>query len=218
LSIEITGDIPAIAENDEDLYEGNLVFYLNHVFHSARNRNLPYHNFRHMCHVMRLCYSACQYYAERLTKRDMRNLLIAALFHDFNHSGRRGQDNLNIGSAVSGLFRCIRMEDLIHYDAISQLIRATEYPHTIPASELPLEGLIIRDADLAQVLDRAWIQQVVIGLAEEWDNSPYEALLLQPGFLSKLNFHTDWARRMFPPESVQEKISEAERLIKILRP
>ena len=36
-----------------------------------------------MLHVTWLCYQAADFYRDRLTPRQIRNLLIAALFHDF---------------------------------------------------------------------------------------------------------------------------------------
>jgi hypothetical protein len=38
-----------------------------------------------------LCHQACAYYRAELTPLRMRELLIAALFHDFNHPGHPHQ-------------------------------------------------------------------------------------------------------------------------------
>ncbi len=69
-----------------------------------------------MLHVTWLCYKAAEYYRDRLTKRQIRNLLIAALFHDFDHPGRPDSeaddpDGVNIGIAIAGLCRHIASED-----------------------------------------------------------------------------------------------------------
>src|SRR5271168_1526660 len=58
------------------------------LFYNSSNLNNPYHNFRHtLLHVLWLCEKACRYYQKTLAPRQMRNLLIAALFHDFDHPG-----------------------------------------------------------------------------------------------------------------------------------
>jgi ABC-type transport system substrate-binding protein len=106
--VEISGDLPKIIGNEENLYEGNLIYYFRVLFFRANNLYNPYHNFRHMSHVLWLCYKACQYYSHELPPRQMRTLLIAALFHDFDHTGRphRGDvdpDGINIEIAISGL-------------------------------------------------------------------------------------------------------------------
>jgi hypothetical protein len=50
--VEIRGSLPQIVRNDHKLYEGNLVHYLQVIFNHAINLNNPYHNFRHMFHVL----------------------------------------------------------------------------------------------------------------------------------------------------------------------
>ena len=159
----IRGSLPEIIRNTESLYEGDLIVYFQIIFNQAQNLQLPYHNFRHMLNVVRLCYQACIFYRETLSRREMRNLLVTALFHDLDHSGVSGDDELNIARAVSGLDRHVLPVDREHFADIAELIRATEYPHTVASRNLGLPAQIIRDADTSQGLDTAWIQQVVFG-------------------------------------------------------
>ena len=67
--VEISGDLPKIIGNEENLYEGNLIYYFRVLFFRANNLYNPYHNFRHMSHVLWLCYKACQYYSHELPPR-----------------------------------------------------------------------------------------------------------------------------------------------------
>jgi 3'5'-cyclic nucleotide phosphodiesterase len=83
----VTGDLPGIIGNDERLYEGDLTFYFQVLFFKSSNLYNPYHNLRHTLHVLWLSHKACRYYRSALSPRRMRNLLIAALFHDFDHPG-----------------------------------------------------------------------------------------------------------------------------------
>ena len=106
LAAEITGDIPEIIGNEANLYQGNLVSYFRILFYNSSNLNNPYHNFRHTLHVLWLCEKACRYYQKSLTPRQMRNLLIAALFHDFDHPGHlhpgaQDPDRINIKIAIA---------------------------------------------------------------------------------------------------------------------
>ena len=50
------GNIPAILLNREGLYEGNLTHYFRAMVRFARNLDNPYHNGRHMLHVLWLCH------------------------------------------------------------------------------------------------------------------------------------------------------------------
>jgi 3'5'-cyclic nucleotide phosphodiesterase len=218
---EISGDIPNIIENEEGLYEGNLIIYFRALFFQARNLNNPYHNFRHMLHVLWLCHKACRYYRDRLTPRQMRILLIAALFHDFDHTGcphpeEEDPDGINIAIAISGLRRHILTNEREILPAIEVLVEATHSPYKISGDKLDLLGQIIRDADLAQALSPVWIQQVVIGLAQEWRVKPLQVLSAQKTFVASLAFNTEWAREVFPQKLVDAKLEEAEALLRLL--
>jgi hypothetical protein len=215
------GDIPGVISNNRDLYEGDLGCYFRALFFHATNLNRPYHNLRHMLHVTWLCYQAAEYYGDQLTRRQLRNLLIAALFHDFDHTGHPhpevdDPDGINIALAIAGLRRHITAEDRPFLPEIEALIEATHYPYTVSADKLDLSARIIRDADIAQGLTPVWIQQIVIGLARERRIDSHEILRQQPGFLAALSFNTEWARERFPPRLIAAKIVEAEQLIALV--
>ncbi|HTZ38364.1 MAG TPA: HD domain-containing protein [Stellaceae bacterium] len=218
---EAIGDLPDIIANEEGLYEGNLIPYLRAIFFKASNLGNPYHNFRHTMHVTWLSHKACRYYRNELSPRRMRHLLIATMFHDFNHPGHphpgeEDPDRINIRVAVKGLRRHIVAEDRASLRDIETLIEATHFPYRQTDTNLDLAEQIIRDADLAQALSPVWIQQVVIGLALEGGIPPLDILKLQPRFLGGLHFNTDWAREMFPQELIDGKIAEARKLQQLL--
>ena len=151
----------------------------------------------------------------------MRTLLIAALFHDFDHTGRphRGDedpDGINIEIAISGLRRYLTSDDRALLPEIEALIEATHFPYKADSQKLDLLGKIIRDADLVQALSPVWIQQVVIGLAREAGVSPLAMLKAQSSFLTSLRFNTPWAQQLFPQELIDAKITEAEKLLRLL--
>jgi hypothetical protein len=208
--------ISAMVNNKENRYDGDLRRYFQVLFFHAKNTRHPYHNFRHMFHVFYHCYQAAVFYGEKLSRREVRNLLVASLFHDFDHSGQLGDDDLNIEKAIRGLRKYATEADRPHLHDIETLIRITEYPYRIPSSNLDLLCQILRDADVSQALNPAWIQQVVFGLSDEWGKSALEVLKSQPGFHSTLEFKTAWAEAFFPKEMIDEKIAEARELIAIL--
>ncbi len=210
------GDVPAVIRNDDRLYEGDLVYYLRVLWKYAPNLHKPYHNLRHMLHVTWLCYRACKFYRDKLTPRQMRSLLIAAMFHDFDHTGTLGHDDLNIIRALRGLAKHIDPADKDHEAEIAQMIRGTQYPYVIEVEELDLCGQILRDADVSQAFSVAWVQQVVLGLASEWSKTPLEVLRMQEPFLGSLVLRTEWARREFPESDIRAKMEEAHELLALL--
>lgn len=212
------GTLPEMIRNDRTLYEGNLIDYFRVVFFQAQNLNHPYHNFRHMMHVAWLCYQACLFYGDRLTPRQMRNILIAAMFHDFDHSGLMGNDDLNIERAIRGLRKHIVPEDKPFEDEIIEMIRGTEFPYKIPSDQLSFGAKILRDSDISQAFSVAWVQQVIFGLAAEWHKQPIEVLRTQGAFHRSIKYSTDWARETFTQEEIERKIAEADELLNILEP
>jgi len=219
-TLEVRGSIPEIVKNKDGLYEGNLEYYLQVYFSEARNLCNGYHNFRHTCHILWLCHSACYFYRleERMSKRDMRNLLIAAIFHDFNHTGVVGPDEKNISLALEALRKFILPEDEEYLEEITRILKGTEYPYKVPTEKMDLLVQIIREADTSQCLTVAWIQQVVFGFSTEWKKTPLEVLKMQEPFLSSLKFNTTWGKSMFPSSLVKEKIREVRELIDVLDP
>ncbi|MDE1874587.1 MAG: hypothetical protein KGI79_00085 [Patescibacteria group bacterium] len=209
--------IPDVIYNRENIYEGDLVHYFRAVFEYARNLSLPYHNFRHMLHVTRLCYGACKFYGmHELHPRERRNLLIAALFHDFDHTGRAGPDRINIAQAIRGFERHCFSADREYLPRVIDIIQATEWPRAKLARGYPLPELILRDADSAQGLDPAWIQQTIFGLAAEWGKSPLDLLKGQPEFIAGLRFQTSWAKHRFPQRLIDARVAEACELLALL--
>jgi hypothetical protein len=212
---DYNGSLLEVATNPKKIYEGNLEYYFKVVWDQATNLYNPYHNFRHMFHITWLCYLACIYYHRLLTKRQRRNLLIAAITHDMNHLGVAGDDRLNIERAVRAMKACLLPEDQPHAYEIEWIVRPTQFPHTVASSEISLSAKILRDADLTQSLSPVWIQEVVLGLSAEWDIPAIEVFRMQKEFLGKLRFTTSWANELFPPEAIAAKIAEAEGLAKV---
>lgn len=210
------GSLPQIIINHENLYQGNLIEYFQAFFFLNKGLNNEYHNFRHGTHILFLCHEGARFHRRDLTLRRIRNLLIAAIFHDYDHCGAAGDDAQNIERAIEGLRAVILEEDREHLDDIELLLRGTQFPYVIDDSDLPLEGLILRDADMMQAFSVAWIQQVIFGLAAEWQKAPIEVLKMQRGFLGSLAFKTDWGRYMVPQAVVDLKINEAEALFDLL--
>lgn len=211
-----TGSIPDIIRNRENLYQGDLTYYFRTILTKAQNLRNPYHNFRHMMHVTWLCYQACAFYQEQLNPREMRNLLIAAMFHDFDHPGIRGNDDLNIERAERGLEECVVNIDRLSVGKIKEIICATEYPYSTPSESLSLCGMIIRDADAAQSLSVAWVQQTLFGLAAEWGISFEEVLTREITFHEKLRFETRWAQELFPAHTIEGKLRETKDFLALL--
>ena len=202
-----------IVLNKDNKYPGDLKHYLRVIWHSP-NLLKPYHGLRHMLHVFWDTYYGALYYGEKISPRTLRNMLIAALFHDYNHCGKTGNDAANIALAIEGLKQHILPIDEPYLDEIVSYIKATEYPHK--EGEMPLPALIIRDADISYTLSDTWIQLVNFQLNREMGLSPEEMLRSQQPFLEKyLKFSTEWAEKKYS-DRVTARIEEVKDMVKVI--
>jgi len=212
-----SGDIAKIATNADGLYEGDLRRYVK-VILQAPNIYNGYHGLRHMLHVLWVCYQACEYYARlgKLTPPRMRRLLIAAIFHDYYHSGKSGDDKENIAEAIKGLRFHLLVEDYPYLEEIENILRATQFPHEDLGSTATLEQRILRDADVSQAFGPVWIGDILAGFGSELEKTPLEMLKQQLGFLNTLKFHSDFGKVFYGEDALHAKKVETMDLIAIL--
>lgn len=155
-----------------------LDFALPYVQSCSSSKNLsalaPYHSSFHERAMIASVYDASLYY--KLSTRDTCHLLLAAAFHDCNHSAGAKPDSQNINEAVMAfndainsyeLFSLLTASELaIRPDEVIRLIRTTEYPYVKPPTDLLEE--IMRDADLSMIyLSGVMATELFVGLYHE---------------------------------------------------
>ena len=200
-----------IVNNEEGFYDGNLKEYFRIIFRAPNVCN-PYHNFRHMAHVMCAVYEGGKY--ENLDKNEMRILLIAAMFHDYGHSSHTECDLTEINVAIEALKKYILPVDSANFDHIKNYIHATTWPH-LNDIYLSESMKILRDADLSQILSTSWMQQNIHGLATEMNVSVEDFLRGELNYLSNLQFGSNWGKEILQPK-VPERLNEVKEFVKIL--
>lgn len=208
-----------VIENADGSYPGNLKHYYKVLFLESTNLGLLYHGLTHTNRVFWLCYQGGMWYREKdqITPRSLRNLLIAALFHDFNHGSKMGDDRVEINRAVAALRAYVFPFDQAELPNIERIIRATMFPHAGLGYSPSIDELIIRDADISQALELTWMEITLVGLGQERGMTPVEMLNVQEGFLREhVRFATEWGRKTFPQEMIHEKIRQVRQLQDIL--
>ena len=171
----------------------------------------PYHNNFHLIDVFTTSMEIANTY-DTLTDKDIIELGVAALFHDFNHSaGKLKRDSDNISLAIIGLVDFfVKNEKSVEDSGIDELevevlIGITEFPHTREPYTLKEE--IIRDADMIQCYNRNWFLNVITGfLQREVGLSIEEAIQNQIKFIQKVEYYTDHAKYIHEKE--KEKMLE----------
>lgn len=149
-------------------------WYINHCI----SLTLPYHNISHtlgvMFHLINMYESLVNSDSGiELGDKDLYLLLTSGLFHDYNHSGGRFSDDINIQNAKLGLRNCLytilginEQSNEIITDCES-LIDATQYPYIIPDEELSVQQRMIREADILVFLFDDYYTHNIFGLMEE---------------------------------------------------
>lgn len=201
-------DVLKVIERYDELEKG-----FSWIMKNSTSNDLPYHNFNHLLTVVRYVYEACKRY--ELEEKDEKELLVAALFHDVNHSGGKETDDVNVRVAKDAIRNFIKENNFsVDSDEVCRIVDATQYPYVIDVSDLDLKQKIIRDADLMQVYEYNWIQQNMMGLCSELNVTMDRMIEGQKKFLSSAEFNTDWGKEKHSAEwdNVIRKLDELERL------
>lgn len=167
-------------------------------------RTNPYHNVYHTACMIVNAAEAYNYYSNdegKYPNEDRKFLIAACLFHDYDHSGGKLTDKMNIAYAnkavLENKFWSWTESDAHAKQEIIKLICVTEFPFI--REPLTLQEQIIRDCDLLQMLEPDWMDQIFVGLYTEMlnntafkDMSPSTFLTKQIEFLDNAKFYTKW--------------------------
>ncbi len=174
-------------------YLGNALKY---VIDNNEANLLPYHNLNHNIVVTSYCY----YIAEtmNINKNDKKHLLLSALFHDFNHSGGKEKDNVNVSLAKKGLEKYIKENKInIDINKCFEILDATQYPYIIEDDKLNNLQMIIRDADLCQLFENTRLYFNFYGLKTEMNIDFKDMLVGQKKFIDSIKFNTTFGKELF---------------------
>jgi hypothetical protein len=182
----------------------------NYLSENNKTEN-AYHNNKHMIDVFNNTMTLFDEYQEEyeLTENDKLHLGLAALFHDFNHSGGKLKDYENIELALTALKEYLDSTNKSKlYNDIKHIIIATEFPH----KDIQLDFLqkIIRDADTMGGISKDWIS-IVKSLAKEYNKTLQEFIPTQIKFLDTVKFNTDYCNGLLA-NNKEKIIKELEKM------
>jgi len=73
-------------------------------------------------------------------------MLLAAIFHDMNHSGGKMSDNYNVENAVNAYKSFTDIYPMYSYQEVIDIIRATEFPYK-EGETLTMMQQMVRECD-----------------------------------------------------------------------
>jgi hypothetical protein len=167
-----------------------------YILLNSKSNNGPYHNLNHLLTVLKYCYLGAL--SEGIKdEKELRELLIAAIFHDVNHTIGKEKDDVNVQNSKDAIGKFVKQEEVdANTDYMNKLLDATQYPYVIEGKDLDLKQGIIRDADLMQVLEYNWIHQNIAGLSSELKMDFLDFVQPQRKFLESAAFNTTWGKKM----------------------
>lgn len=167
-----------------------------YILLNSKSNNGPYHNLNHLLTVLKYCYLGAL--SEGIKdEKELRELLIAAIFHDVNHTIGKEKDDVNVQNSKDAIGKFVKQEEIdADTDYMNKLLDATQYPYLIEGKDLDLKQGIIRDADLMQVFEYNWIHQNIAGLSSELKMDFLDFVQPQRKFLESAAFNTDWGKKM----------------------
>jgi hypothetical protein len=131
--------------------------------------NAPYHSNQHMYHVARIAYELyCLDHVNAGTynKDHARNIVVAGLVHDYDHSMGRFVDSVNIERVLRSIeWWGMEHPGLCDWDEVADLVRSTQFPY-VEYNYPPLHPYL-RDADLMYGMEIHAQQGLLKGLPEE---------------------------------------------------
>lgn len=156
-----------IARTEAHLYlaKNGLNHALAYVQIENPSNKVPYHNLDHMLTVVKWCGRLSGMCC--LTPEEEKALILAAIFHDYDHSAGVEEDSVNINRAVAGLmkFAAIHRVDVDLIAAAVDNIQVTQFPFIHEPKTVSQK--IIRDADLLQSLEPNRQEVLIDGLRKE---------------------------------------------------
>lgn len=159
----------------------------------------PYHNLHHLLSVMYYCNEGCKYHSIIGVNRV--SVLVAALFHDYNHSQGYAKDYVNVSVALNSVnqwYKGSKFTTEVDIDKVIEIIKATEYPYVIESKDLSIEQAIIRDADLMPSLDTDWLNNMIVGLMKEMKVDSFESMTDgQKAFHSGIKMVSPWGQSIY---------------------
>lgn len=180
-----------------DRYE-TLQKALKFIIINSNSNTAPYHNLNHLLVILKFCYEGLKVEGFDVENEgEVMPLLLAAIFHDVNHTAGEQKDKINVAIAKDSVSEFISTQNIdIDTKLVCEIIDATEYPYVIPGNELTPLQAIIRDADLLQTTEPNWIHQVILGLSKEMNIRFFDLMVGQRKFLESAEFNTEWGKDM----------------------
>ncbi|WPU55910.1 HD domain-containing protein [Stenotrophomonas acidaminiphila] len=173
----------------------------------------PYHDWYHTCCVVEGTIQGLRYLlkgrlpdlADTLQK-EVNSTILAAAFHDVGHSGVKEPDIVNVSRSIMIAHRFLADAGIqdkgdgavaVDIPFLLESLQSTQFP--FKREPLNEYQAILRDADLLQILEPTWFDDLYINMYKEFlEGNPAldfrQFCLNEMVFIKSAKFHSQWFR------------------------
>ena len=173
----------------------------------------PYHDWYHTCCVVEGTIQGLRHYLKgnlsdlsATEQKEVNSTILAAAFHDVGHTGVKEPDIVNISRSIMIAHRFLVDAGIqgngssavaVDIPFLLETLQSTQYP--FKREPLNEYQAILRDADLLQVLEPTWFDDLYINMYQEFlEGSPtlgFEQFCLnEMNFIKGATFYSQWYR------------------------
>lgn len=199
-------------------------FVWSHVQDTNTANDNPYHNLFHTMSMVKNVYQGARFH--NLPNIETTSLVVAALFHDYDHSGGLWADCDNVKLAATKFWKFYNANAntlglLINAGLTDACIRVTEFPFVLEPVTLAEE--IIRDADMLQISEPYWFEMTTLGIKAEFETKIGQSISMIDylrGQISFVNNHfkhyTEWGKMRANAPLVTKRREAYQQILDIL--
>jgi len=182
-----------------------------HVCFEEANNDRPYHDWYHTCCVIEGTIRGLRYHLKadldglsEAQQSEVNSVVIAAAFHDAGHTGVKDPDIVNVSRSIIIASRFLTERgtlgtngDSVNVDLPLALetLQSTQYP--FKREPLNEYQAIVRDADLLQILEPTWFEDIYCNMYQEFlEGNPTldfeEFCKNELAFINNAKFYSAW--------------------------
>lgn len=189
------------------------LFDLIHQRFEAYSHKRPYHDWYHTCCVIDGTIQGLRHFLKsdlanlsETQQKEINSTILAAAFHDIAHTGVKEPDIVNVSRSImianifladAGILRKSNEPILLDIPFLLETLQSTQFP--FKREPLNEYQAILRDADLLQILEPTWFDDLYINMYKEFlEGNPglsfKDFCLNEMKFIKNANFYSAWFR------------------------
>lgn len=184
-----------------------------HLCFEEHSLKRPYHDWYHTCCVVEGTIQGLRYFLKGTLpdlsdtqKKEVNSTILAAAFHDIGHSGVKEPDIVNVSRSILIAHRFLIEAGIQDKDGRTVAVDIPFLLESLQSTQFPFKHeplneyqAILRDADLLQILEPTWFDDLYINMYQEFlEGNPAldfrQFCHNEMIFIKSAKFHSQWFR------------------------